>query len=249
VVTCVWRNGVVEPASGRASGKTCVALTLCASLAALLGCAGDTASDGAVRDGSHPSTAGTSTGAAGSDHGDDGSGSQFGNGSGPPPATSGPFVGNTPPPPIPQGERQLVTRDDCPGSVDADAAGGLTDPAVASGSGARLTTRTILFAIAKLKGAIYYNTYGSLLANQVGVVGGVVMRLRPGDPAPEVTATPSAAPGKRVVFALGTVPDFVTQDQPLGVNPHPSDLWWVDVDTGDEHASCIGGFCGFVVVQ
>ena len=38
--------------------------------------------------------------------------------------------------------------------------------------------------------------------------------------------------GKRVVFALGEVPDFVTQEAPVGITPHLSDLWWVDADTG-----------------
>jgi hypothetical protein len=38
--------------------------------------------------------------------------------------------------------------------------------------------------------------------------------------------------GKRVVFALGALPDFATQEQPVGLSPHPSDLWWVDVQSG-----------------
>ncbi|HKU42206.1 MAG TPA: hypothetical protein VJR89_28805 [Polyangiales bacterium] len=38
--------------------------------------------------------------------------------------------------------------------------------------------------------------------------------------------------GKRLVFQVGETPDFVTQDQPVGVLPHPSDLWWLDVDSG-----------------
>ncbi|HMI93954.1 MAG TPA: hypothetical protein VK509_21415, partial [Polyangiales bacterium] len=48
----------------------------------------------------------------------------------------------------------------------------------------------------------------------------------------EVTSTPPPPRGKRIVFALGASPDFVTQDQPVGITPHPSDLWWVDVDSG-----------------
>jgi hypothetical protein len=48
----------------------------------------------------------------------------------------------------------------------------------------------------------------------------------------EVTATPPPPRGKRLVFALGASPDFVTQDQPVGITPHPSDLWWVDADSG-----------------
>ena len=27
-------------------------------------------------------------------------------------------------------------------------------------------------------------------------------------------------------------PDFVTQEQPVGLTPHVSDLWWVDIDSG-----------------
>jgi hypothetical protein len=50
-------------------------------------------------------------------------------------------------------------------------------------------------------------------------------------PDAEITAAPIVR-GTRVVFALGTAPDFVTQEQPLGLTPHPSDLWWVDVDSG-----------------
>jgi hypothetical protein len=48
----------------------------------------------------------------------------------------------------------------------------------------------------------------------------------------EVTALPPPPRGKRVVFALGAVPDFTTQEQPVGITAHPSDLWWVDVDSG-----------------
>jgi hypothetical protein len=48
----------------------------------------------------------------------------------------------------------------------------------------------------------------------------------------EVTALPPPPRGKRAVFALGEVPDFTTQEQPIGLTPHPSDLWWVDVDSG-----------------
>jgi len=48
----------------------------------------------------------------------------------------------------------------------------------------------------------------------------------------EVTAVPPPPRGKRVIFALCDTSDFTTQDQPVGLLPHPSDLWWVDVDTG-----------------
>ena len=52
---------------------------------------------------------------------------------------------------------------------------GTSDPlalnvVLASGASAlRLPTLTLVFALANLKGAVYYNTYGSLLANQMGV--------------------------------------------------------------------------------
>ena len=36
------------------------------------------------------------------------------------------------------------------------------------------------FALADLKGAVYYNTYGSVLAMNMGISGGVVMRALPG---------------------------------------------------------------------
>src|SRR6185312_15677299 len=38
--------------------------------------------------------------------------------------------------------------------------------------------------------------------------------------------------GKRLVYQLGDNSDFTTQEQPVGVTPHPADLWWVDVDSG-----------------
>jgi hypothetical protein len=38
--------------------------------------------------------------------------------------------------------------------------------------------------------------------------------------------------GKRFVFQVGSTSDFTTQEQPVGITPHPSDLWWVDVDSG-----------------
>ena len=480
---------------------------------AAVACAGDPVGEGPNRLGGKASGggAGSAAGSAG-----DGAMGNFGNGSGGAPATGGPPTTGTttPPPALPPGERQLISMDQCPGSVAADAAARLTDAAVGAGSGrllypydktvfpqgltapvlqwdapegasvmlhltsqfldyrvclpltagtnvaipqeawvlaesqslgaadpltidividaggtsSRLTQLTVLFAIAKLKGAVYYNTYGSLLANQMGAVGGVVMRVLPGKDAPdvfltandplncigchavsadgsrmvaeihgqpgtfegpsasydlaavgtavnppaiksdlvragfaalypdgsvyvttgrtqvgpigslpgtppgnvpgtfgpeesklfdtntgaeipgsgvepyaymptfsvdgtklvftqmdtggmgghslavmdfdratnkfsgareiyrdaaqyvgwpffmpdvvearvegEVTATPPPPRGKRVIFALGQTPDFVTQDQPLGLTPHPSDLWWVDVDTG-----------------
>jgi hypothetical protein len=38
--------------------------------------------------------------------------------------------------------------------------------------------------------------------------------------------------GKRIIFQVGATPDFTTQEQPVGITPHPSDLWWLDVDSG-----------------
>lgn len=43
----------------------------------------------------------------------------------------------------------------------------------------KLPPRTLTFALADLKGAVYYNTYGSALANTMGIAGGVVMRVLP----------------------------------------------------------------------
>lgn len=54
------------------------------------------------------------------------------------------------------------------------------------GAAVKLPTLNLTFALAKLKGAIYYNTYGSLLANQMGAIGGVVMRVTPGQAQPDV---------------------------------------------------------------
>jgi len=53
----------------------------------------------------------------------------------------------------------------------------------------RLKDLTLVFALADLKGAIYYNTYGSGLATQAGIVGGVVMRVLPGEQQPVVFAS------------------------------------------------------------
>ena len=55
------------------------------------------------------------------------------------------------------------------------------DVVVASSSSAvRLLPLTLTFALADLKGAVYYNTYGSVLAMNMGITGGVVMRALPG---------------------------------------------------------------------
>lgn len=76
--------------------------------------------------------------------------------------------------------------------IAAEQSRGKGDPLIievtlAAGGGAlRLPQKTLIFALATLKGAVYYNTYGSLLANQMGVVGGVVMRVLPGQPQPDV---------------------------------------------------------------
>jgi hypothetical protein len=57
---------------------------------------------------------------------------------------------------------------------------------LSNGMAVKLPPLSLIFALAKLKSAIYYNTYGSLIANQMGVVGGVVMRVIPGQDKPEV---------------------------------------------------------------
>jgi hypothetical protein len=44
----------------------------------------------------------------------------------------------------------------------------------------KLPPLTLTFALAALKGAVYYNTYGSVLASNMGIGGGVVMRVLPG---------------------------------------------------------------------
>jgi hypothetical protein len=54
---------------------------------------------------------------------------------------------------------------------------------------ARLPDLSLTFALADLKGAIYYNTYGSLLATQAGIVGGVIMRALPSEAKPVVFAS------------------------------------------------------------
>jgi len=68
------------------------------------------------------------------------------------------------------------------------------------GQAAKLPPRQITFALANLNSAIYYNTYGSALAQQAGIVGGVVMRVRPKTPQAEVflTSQPTSIPGSCV---------------------------------------------------
>lgn len=69
---------------------------------------------------------------------------------------------------------------------------GATDPltvelvTVAGGAASKLPPRKLTFALATLKNSIYYNTYGSALANQMGIVGGVVMRITPKQTQPDV---------------------------------------------------------------
>jgi hypothetical protein len=53
----------------------------------------------------------------------------------------------------------------------------------------RLPTLTVIFALANIKSAIYYNTYGSAIANAKGIIGGVVMRIAPGKAEPDVFVT------------------------------------------------------------
>jgi hypothetical protein len=113
------------------------------------------------------------------------------------------------------------------------------------GSALRLATRTLSFALADLKGAIYYNTYNSLLAAQVGAIGGVVMRILPHEPEPDVFATVTnlgecigchavSADGSRMVAethagggaAEGPSRSFDLTTVGTGINPAPlrSDL-------------------------
>jgi len=108
------------------------------------------------------------------------------------------------------------------------------------GSAVRLATRTFSFALADLKGAIYYNTYNSLLAAQAGAVGGVVMRILPHEPEPAVFATATgigecigchavSADGSRMVAevhtsggaAEGPSRSFDLTSVGTGVNPAP----------------------------
>jgi hypothetical protein len=59
----------------------------------------------------------------------------------------------------------------------------------AGGKMQRLPPLTLIFALANVKSAIYYNTYGSKIANAKGIVGGVVMRILPGQAQPDVFIT------------------------------------------------------------
>lgn len=73
--------------------------------------------------------------------------------------------------------------------------GGNSDPLMveltvsSSGTLQRLPPLRLFFALASLKSAVYYSTYSSALANQKGIIGGVVMRIRPGEPQPSVFVT------------------------------------------------------------
>ncbi|MEY4579572.1 MAG: hypothetical protein RL701_4275 [Pseudomonadota bacterium] len=71
----------------------------------------------------------------------------------------------------------------------------------------RLPKLQVVFALATLKSAIYYNTYGSAIANQKGIVGGVVMRVQPGHAEPEVflsASDPTSCVGCHSVSADGS---------------------------------------------
>jgi hypothetical protein len=246
-------------------------LFLAACALAWAACSGDTVTDGSRARGGQPNAAGANAGGSGAGSGgrDDFGNNTAGTMSGP----RNPIANTAPPPALPQGDRQPVSKNDCPGMVAADAAGRLTNAGVGAGSGrllypydqtvfpqgleapvlqwdapadggavmlhlrsqlldyrtclslttgnrvgipqelwelaaqqslgpadplsvdividaagtaTRLPKLTILIATAKLKGAVYYNTYGSLLATQQGAVGGVVMRVLPGKPTPDV---------------------------------------------------------------
>jgi hypothetical protein len=69
---------------------------------------------------------------------------------------------------------------------------GGTDPltvdvvSLAGGNASKLPTRKLQFALASLKNAIYYNTYGSALATGMAITGGVVMRVMPKQAQPDV---------------------------------------------------------------
>jgi hypothetical protein len=58
-----------------------------------------------------------------------------------------------------------------------------------SGMPQRLSPLRLIFALASLKSSVYYSTYNSVIANRNGIIGGVVMRISPGGPQPDVFAT------------------------------------------------------------
>jgi hypothetical protein len=110
-----------------------------------------------------------------------------------------------------------------------------------SGKVFRLPALSIAFALATLKSAIYYNTYGSAIANQKGIIGGVVMRVLPGQPTPDVfVSAPNptqncvgchsvSADGSRMVAELHVQPgasegastSYDLSSPGMGVNPPP----------------------------
>jgi hypothetical protein len=47
------------------------------------------------------------------------------------------------------------------------------------GQATKLPPRVVIFALASLNSAVYYNTYQSVIASQMGINGGVVMRILP----------------------------------------------------------------------
>jgi hypothetical protein len=113
--------------------------------------------------------------------------------------------------------------------------------ASASGKVFRLPALSIAFALATLKSAIYYNTYGSAIANQQGIIGGVVMRVLPGQATPDVfVSAPDpnqhcvgchsvSADGSRMVAELHVQPgaaegasaSYDLSSPGTGVNPAP----------------------------
>ncbi len=70
-----------------------------------------------------------------------------------------------------------------PATIEVVIAGG--------GQAVKLPPRQLTFALASLNSAIYYNTYGSAIAQGMGIVGGVVMRVRPRATNAEVFLTAS----------------------------------------------------------
>ena len=77
-------------------------------------------------------------------------------------------------------------------SAGEQSLGGAADPLqievtlLRAGRALRLPTVSISFALATLKGAVYYSTYNSAIANARGILSGVIMRVLPKQPQPEV---------------------------------------------------------------
>jgi hypothetical protein len=112
---------------------------------------------------------------------------------------------------------------------------------ISMGTTVRLPKLSLLFALATLKSAVYYNTYGSPIANQAGIIGGVVMRVLPGKATPDVfLSAPSpathcvgchsvSADGSRMVAEVHAQPGIIEANSAsfdlttvgTGTNPQP----------------------------